>query len=219
MKRRRSKPSAVPPPPEEADPFNAKDAFRQGEGHEPVLGQYTRDLAETLTLIADLLDPKGRPKQGLRLKFVGQDDRPLSVKNKRASRANDEDWEGSLRQLQEAIERRSAAALGWYLRDGAEVLSILGARLDPPAKYKGWQLAFVRKGRGRRSDPAKLREESAIAHDLMTRTWSTGKQEAAIAEVADKRKIIRSKIFRAKAPRSTVSKKSTSTAKRSQKKR
>jgi hypothetical protein len=219
MTQRRSKPLAAPPPPEEASPFNAKDAFRQGEGHEPILGQYTRDLAEALTLIANLLDPKGRPKRGLRLKFVDQDDRSLSAKKKRASRAIDEDWEGNFLQLQEAIERRSAIAIGWYLRDGAEVLSLLGARLDPPAKHKGWQLAFVRKGRGRRSDPAKLREESAIAHDLMTRTWSTGKQEAAIAEVADKRKISRSKIFRAKAPRSTVSKKSTSTAKWSQKKR
>jgi hypothetical protein len=219
MNRRKSKPPVAPPPPEEADPFNAKDAFRQGEGHEPVLGQYTRDLAEALTLIADLLDPSGRSKRRVRLEFVGQNRRPLAVKKKRAGLANDEDWEGSLPQLQEAIERRIATAIGWYLHDGAEVLRILAARLDPPAKYKGWQLAFVRKGRGRRTDPSKLRKESTIAHDVMTRTWSTGKQEAAVLEVEVARKISRSTVFRAKKSRSTSKKSSKSSAKRSQKKR
>jgi hypothetical protein len=219
MTQRRSKPLAAPPPPEEASPFNAKDAFRQGEGHEPILGQYTRDLAEALTLIANLLDPKGRPKRGPRIKFVDQDDRSLSAKKKRASQAIDEDWEGNLLQLQEAIERRSARAIGWYLRDSADVLRIVGARLNPPAKYKGWQLALVRKGRGRRTDPDKLRKESAIAHDLMTRTWSMGKQEAAVVEVEDARKISRATVFRAKGSRSTPKKSTKSSAKRSHKKR
>jgi len=208
MKQRKRKATAAPPPRGEADDFNAREALNQGSGHEPVLDEYVRDLAKVLKLVARHLDPNDKHKEGLQLRFVDQDGRPVSAKKRRASPDEDEEWDGSLLQVREAIENGSAKTLAWYFHGAAEFLSKLGALLDPPEGHKGWRLELVRKGRGRRSDPSKVRKDSTIRHDLMMRTIEAGKQEAAVVEVEDERKISRSTVFRAKYPPSTRSKKS-----------
>ena len=208
MKQRKTKTRAAPPPRGEADDFNAREALNQGRGHERAVGEYVRDLAEVLKLVARHLDPNDKHKEGLQLRFVDQDGRPVSAMKRHASPHEVEEWDGSLLQVQEAIENGNAKALAWYLHGAAEVLSKLGALLDPPEGHKDWRLELVRKGRGRRSDPSKFWRDSGIANDLMMRTISAGKQEAAIVEVEDDRKISRPTIMRAKKRFSNKPKKS-----------
>lgn len=212
MKQRKRKSTAAPPArPEEADTFNAKEALVLGSGHEPTIGQYVQDVAEVLNRAANLLDPKHNQTQTVQLQFVVRGPRASTAKKSPASR-KEEEWDGSLLQAKEAIKNRHAKALGWYLRDAAGVLGNLGARLAPPADFRGWRLEFVRKGRGRRSEPGKHWDDAAIAQDLSLETLTTGKQEAAVAEVVAKRKTSRATIMRAK---KTFSK----SLKKSQKKR
>jgi hypothetical protein len=210
MNKRKTKSPRAPSPPGEADYFNVKEALNQGSGHEPVVGEYARDLAEVLKLLAGHLDPHDKRKQGLQLRFVDPEGKPVCAKRKRTSPHEDEEWEGNFRQVQAAIAGANAKALAWYLLEAAEILSATGARLDPPEKHNDWQLAFVRKGRGRRSDPEKFLNDSGVARKLMMKTIEAGKQEAAIAELEDERKISRATIFRTKKGPST---------KKSQKKR
>jgi hypothetical protein len=208
MKQRKRKTTAAPTPRGEADDFNAREALNQGSGHEPLLGEYVRDLAEVLKVVTRHLDPDDKHTKGLQLRFVDQDHRTVSAKKRRANLHEDEEWEGNFLQVQAAIENGSSKALSWYFHGAAEVLSKLGALLDPPEGHKGWRLELVRKGRGRRSDPSKFWRDSGIAHDLMMRTISAGKQEAAVVEVEDDRMISRATVFRAKKRSSKESKKS-----------
>jgi len=208
MKQRKAKTRATPTPRGEADYFNAKEALNKGEGHEPLLGEYVCDLAEVLRLLGGHLDPDDKRKKGLRLRFVGQDGRPVSEKKMPARPHEEEEWVGSFLQVREAIANRTPEPLAWYLHEAAEVLSKFGALLDPPEGHKGWRLELVRRGRGRRSDPSKFRRDSGIATDLMMRTISAGKQEAAVVEVEAERKISRATVFRAKKKPSKKSKKS-----------
>ncbi len=208
MKQRATKTTAAPPPRGEADAFSAREALDQGSGHEPVLGEYVCDLADVLTLLARHLDPDDKRKKGLRLRFVDRNGRPVSAKKRLASPHEDEDWDGSRIQVQEAIENGSANALAWYLSEAAEVLRKLAALLDPPEEHKDWRLELVRKGRGRRSDPNKVWRDSRIDSDLTMKTIEAGKQEAAVVEVEDERKISRATVFRAKKNFSKRSKRS-----------
>ena len=208
MKRRKTRTLPFPSGrPEEPAAFNAKDALGLGSGQELAIGQYVQDVAEVLNRVADLLDPKPNQNQTVQLQFVVRGRRGAPAKKTPASRKEDE-WDGSLRQAEEAIKNRRAKALGGYLRDAAGGLGELGAVLAPPAEFKGWRLEFVRKGRGRRPDPGKHWEDADITQDLCIQTIIAGKQEAAIVEVAHDRKISRATVMRAKKTFSKPSKKS-----------
>ena len=193
LMKRKNKSNAPSSGPEEADPFNTMEALQAGE--EQPLAYFVRDLTQAMDLLANLLDPpKGEAPQ---LQFVSRTPRRSVTKNA-ANTKIEADWESNLRQLQEAIQLSSAPPVGWYLRDVGQVLGLVATALDPPRGARGWRLEFRRQGRGRRPDPQKFQKDSAIARDLLFATWAAGKQEAAIAEVQAKRKISRSKIYRAK---------------------
>lgn len=117
----------------EVRPFHAKEALSQGNASG--LGYYARDLAQALKLIGKL-----------RLVIRGRRKEPGDRKERT-------DWNGSLRELQEAIETGNIEAVSWYLLDAADVIARMAAALDPPPDSRGWRLEFVRKGQGRRSDP------------------------------------------------------------------
>jgi len=196
MKRRKIKFPAVPSPPEEAGAFNAKEAI--SSGHEAPVGQYVRDLAEVLNVLASLLDPTNEQNRGLRLQFVAQG-HPTALKKRKLARAEaDEDWDSSLLQVREAIENGNAVAVGWYFRDAAGLLNRLAGVLTGQQGSGGRRLKFHRKRPGKPFDPSKRWEDAAIVRELAEATLRYGKQEAAIAEVAQKRNISRAKIMRAK---------------------
>ena len=207
MTRRKTKSASVPPPPEEADAFTAKEAM--GSGHEHPVGEYVGDLAEVLSVLASLLDPTDTQKRGLQLRFVEQGERRhVSAKKKPTSPEDDAEWEGSLLQVKEAIETGNAVAVGWYLGDAADFLNRLAAILTGQTGSEDRRLKFHRKGRGKPSDPSKAWTDAAIARELEDATRRSGKQEAAIAEVEAKRGISRATILRAKKKHSTSARKS-----------
>jgi hypothetical protein len=193
MQRRKAKSVRATSFPEEADPFNAKRALQEGD--ERGVGYFARDHAEAMSHLADLFDPpEGTARQ---LEFVPRG-RRRPKPNEAASRDEDSDWEGTLLQVKAAIETGSLTLIGSYLRDAADVYRRVGDALDPPSRSQGWQLKFVRQGRGRRADPHKLLRDSAIRMELRFATRKAGgKQEAAIAELEAKG-VSRPTAFRAK---------------------
>ena len=192
MKRGTNKSNASGSGPEEADPFNAMEALRAGE--ELPLAYFVRDLTEAVVILAELFDP--RTGAGRQRQFVPRP--PHARVPKKVSVTAIEEWESTLPQVKDAIQLRSSAPIGWYLRDVGNVLGLLEIALDPPAGARGWRLKFVRKGRGRRPDPKRFRRDSAIATEVLFATLASGKQEAEIAEVQAKHGISRSTFFRAK---------------------
>jgi hypothetical protein len=179
--------------PEEADPFNAKQALQEGD--ECGVGYFARDHAEALSLLADVFDPpKGTARQ---VEFVPRGRRrPKPIEAARRDQASD--WEGTLDQVKAAIETESLTLIGWYLRDAADVYRRAGDALDPPSGSRGRRLKFVGTGPGRRADPNKILRDSAIRMELRSAMpKARGKQEAAIDDLKAKG-ISRARIFRAK---------------------
>ena len=90
-----------------------------------------------------------------------------------------EEWEGTLDQICEAIANGKVTTIGLYFREAAGVLSRLADVLDPPQDSKGWQLEFIRKGRGRPRDNSMSRmfEESRRAMELWEETHKAGGQQ------------------------------------------
>ena len=192
MKRGTNESNASGSGPEEADPFHATEALQAGE--KLPLAHFVRDLAEAVVILAELFE--SRTGAGRQLQFLPRP--PHTRVPKKVTVTAIEEWESTLPQLKDAIQLRSAAPIGWYLRDVGNVLGLLTVALDPPPGERGWRLEFRRQGRGRRPDPKKFQKNSAIVTELQFATWATGKQEAAIAEVQAKRGIRRPTIFRAK---------------------
>jgi hypothetical protein len=173
----------------EVRPFHAKEALSQGNASG--LGYYARDLAQALKLIGKL-----------RLVIRGRRKEPGDRKERT-------DWNGSLRELQEAIETGNIEAVSWYLLDAADVIARMAAALDPPPDSRGWRLEFVRKGQGRRSDPIrkKMMRDSAISLKLALATWRAGgHQKAGIADLKAEG-ISRATALRAKAARRKANRK------------
>jgi hypothetical protein len=192
MKRRKEDHAGAPAEIEAADCFDAKEAVRFG--HERPIGWYLRDAAEILSLLANLLDPMDQNEQ--RLQFTSGSTSPATPIPDEAV-----EWEGSHSQVKEAIRAGSAEPIGWYLRDVVDLLRRVAAALDARKDSRQWQLKFVRKGRGRRSDETqKMLADSRIAFQLRMMTHRAGKQESAIAELKDSRGISRATLFRAKGP-------------------
>jgi hypothetical protein len=208
MERRKAKSVRATSFPEEADPSNAKLALQEGD--ECGVGYFARDHAEALSLLADLFDPpEGTARQ---LEFVPRG-RRRPKPNEASSCDEDSDWEGNLDQVKAAIETGSLTLIGSYLRDAADVYGRVGDALDPPPNSRGWRLEFVRKGRGRRTDPARrMMTHIAISADVARISLKGAKRKKqVIGQVQDKRGISRSTIYRAK--------KWASGSKKSQKKR
>ena len=191
MKRRKVKPPFAKTEfyPWEADPFNAREALREGDTRG--VGYFARDLGKALELLGRHCDPKaeqdGRPK----ISF-GRNPHP-----KQPAGRKEREWEGTLLELQEAIETRNIEAVACYLREAGDFLSSLGTALDPPPRFRGLMLEFRRKGQGRPSDRWKVITDSAIRQAVTSATQRLGKREAAVAEIAEKFGISRPTIFRA----------------------
>jgi len=206
MTRRKAKSAPAPSFPEEADAFNAMEAM--GSGHELPLSQYVGDVGEVLTLLANLIVPRDKEEQGLKLQFVVRGHRPTNAKDKAPNSKQDAEWEGTLLQVKEAIETGKAVAVGWFLCDAADVLNRLSGILAGHTDSEDWRLKFHRKGPGKPSDPSKFWRDRAIVRELEFETLRLGKQEAAIAQITADRGISRSEILKLKKKFSTSSRKS-----------
>jgi hypothetical protein len=168
--------------PYERSPADALEAFRQGQGWEAPLGRYFEDLAEGLTMLAEL--------------FNGGDDHNQEA-DKTMSDEFAEEWEGDLEQLRVAIKSRSKESIGWYLRDAAEILRHSAQALHPGKYSRQWHLRFYREGGGRRSDPWKKQSmETEIRMELVGARQRGIKQESVIAELQKKYGVSRPTIFR-----------------------
>ena len=168
--------------PYERSPADALEAFRQGQGWEAALGSYFEELAEGLTMLAEL--------------FHEEDDHNQEA-DKTIPDEFAEKWEGDLEQLRVAIKSRSKELIGWYLRDAAEILRHSAQALNPDEHSRQWRLKFCRRGRGRRSDPReKMMMETNIQMDLLAARRRGIKQESVIAELQEKYECSRPTIFR-----------------------
>ena len=183
---------------DETSAADAKEALRQGR--EPPLAQHLGDMAEGLKILAEMFDPTDDLKPAIQIQQASASSAKTSKANRKSGPEPTEDWEGNLRQFKLAVASGNAAAIGSYVRDASDVLHRLATTLDPTAGSKGWRLTFVRRGRGKPSDPIKqLLDNSQIARELAFETKRVGKQEAAIQALADNKKGSRAKLFRAKA--------------------
>jgi hypothetical protein len=172
----------------EGDLFEATEALREGK-QEAVVARYLDDAGHLLKLLSDLFDPPRGDKAAHRFRFVP---RP-----KKLIKKAEEDWDGDFWQVREAIQNGHEALVGDFLRDLRKFLKSLSASLDPEDP-RDCRLSFVRKGRGRRVDPQQRSKDAAIARELKFAKLKRGKQEAGVADVAERRGIARSTIFRAK---------------------
>jgi len=206
MTRRKAKSAPAASFPEEADAFNAMEAM--SSGHEIPIGQYVGDVAEVLTLLANLMVPQDKQEEGLQLQFVVRGHRPTRAKDEAAKSTEDAEWEGSFLQVKEAIETGNTVAVGWFLCDAADVLNRLAAILAGQTDSEDWRLKFHRKGPGKPSDPSKIWRDRAIVRELERATDRVGKQEAAIAEIITNRGVSRSEILKLKKKFGTSSRKS-----------
>jgi hypothetical protein len=185
-----AKPISSPP----ANVFDAKQALRNGEEH-PV-GWYLEDAAENLSGISDCLDPPDGNQTARNLQFGTE---PSGVSGDPAKMPEDGEWIGSPAQVEAAIEARSPELLGCYLRHLGDVLSRLARALNAPEDLRDWQLKFVRKGRGKRSDPMEqMLRDSYTALMLWMATRKARKQEAAIADLKGRPGASRANLFKRK---------------------
>lgn len=187
-----SKPTGSPP----ADAFDAKQALWNGEEH-PV-GWYLEDAGEILGRISDYLDPPDANHQGKSIKLGTE---PMDGVADHSMMPEDDfgDWVGSPAQVKAAIDAGSFELLGWYLRDLGDFVSRLAPAFNPPEHSKDWRLQFVRKGRGRRSDPMQqMLHDLDSALMLRMATLKAGKQEAAIEHLKARPGASRANLFKRK---------------------
>ena len=187
-----SKPTSSPP----ANVFDAKQALRNGEEH-PV-GWYLEDAGEILSIISDCLDPPNGNQIARSLQFGAE---PSDVARDLAKMPQDDlgEWVGSPAQIKAAIASGSPEPLGWYARELGDFLGRLASAFNPPEQSRGWRLKFVRKGRGKRSDPMEqMFRDSDSAAMLRMATRKAGKQEAAIAELKGRPGASRANLFKRK---------------------
>ena len=178
-----------------ADVFAAKQALRNGEEH-PV-GWYLEDAAENLSSISDCLDPLDSNQITRNLQFGTE---PGGVTGDPAKMPEDEldEWVGSPAQVKAAIAAGSPEPLGRYLRELGDFLSRLASAFNPPEHGRDWQLNFVRKGRGKRSDPTQMLRDSDSTLMLRMATHKAGKQESAIADLKGRPGASRANLFKRK---------------------
>jgi hypothetical protein len=180
---------------EGANIFDAKQALRNGEEH-PV-GCYLEDAAEIVTITSDCLHPPNSNQIARRLRFGTG---PGGVVGNSAKMPQDDlgEWIGSLAQVKAAIAAGSPEPLGYYLRELGEFLSRLATAFNPPEHSKDWRLEFVRKGRGRRSDPIEQMLQDSDSDLMLRMVTRDGKQEAAIADLKGRPGASRANLFRRK---------------------
>jgi hypothetical protein len=182
---------------EGADVFDAFEALRNGK--ERPIGWHFEDASKILSRVADLLDPPNPTENGTCLQFPSSGNVDVQADKEVTSSAQESDeWVGSCAQIEEAIAKGRAKPLGWYFRDLGDLLSRLAPVFDAPQGATGWRLQFVRKGRGRRSNPVQeMLADSAFALKLRMKTRAAGKQEAAIKDL-EKHGVSRATAFRRK---------------------
>jgi hypothetical protein len=189
---------------EGADVFDALEALRNGAMRP--FRWYLEDASKILSRVADLLDPPNSTENGTRLHFPSSGNVDVQPdKGVTSSAQGSDEWVGSCAEIEAAIAGRRAKPLGWYFRDLGDLLSRLGSALSPPEHSKDWRLQFVRKGRGRRSDPVQqMLADADFALKLRMKTRAAGKQEAAIKDF-EQNGVSRATAFRrkqrAKSPR------------------
>ena len=167
---------------EGANVFDALEALRNGTVRP--IGWYLEDASKIVSRVADLLDPPNSTENGTCLQFPSSGNVDVQLDEGVTSSAQESDeWVGSCAQIEAAIAGRRAKPLGWYLRDLGDLLSRLAPAFAAPEGATDWRLQFVRKGRGRRSDPVQqMLADSAFALKLRMETRAAGKQEAAIKD-------------------------------------
>jgi hypothetical protein len=165
---------------EGADVFDALEAVRNGAVRP--IGWYLEDASKNVSRVAYLLDPADSTGNGPRLQFPSSGNVNVQPVKAVASSAQESDeWVGSCAQIETAIARGRAELLGWYFRDLGDFLSCLALAFNAPVGGTDWRLQFVRKGRGRRSNPVQqMLAGSAFGLRLRMETRAAGKQEAAI---------------------------------------
>jgi hypothetical protein len=188
--------------PDPVDFSDAEQALRMGGEQGAAVA--VNALAETLNLVADLLEPKKGKNKKPRLGFT-----PAQVQAPAPGPLAETYTKSRLDQAKNALRDQSAVLLGRYFRHGAEFLTQLGAALDPASSSKDWRLEFRRKGRGRRPGQS----GGLLAYEVLVLVHGDGwKQEAAIEDVKTRYGVSRATVMRAlkkKAPESLRIKKNS----------
>ena len=168
---------------EGADVFDALEAL--GNGTVRPIGWYLEDASKIVSKVADLLDPPNATENGTCLQFPSSGNLDVQADGEVTSLAQEADeWVGSCAQIEQAIAGGREKPLGWYFRGVlGDFLRCLAPAFDAPEGSRDLQLQFVRKGRGRRSNPGSRQYyESEFAFKLRMKTRDAGKQEAAIKD-------------------------------------
>jgi hypothetical protein len=167
---------------EGADVFDALEALRNGT--ERPIGWYLEDASKIVSRVADLLDPQNSTESGTFLQFASSGNVHVQpAKEVTSSPQESDEWVGSCAQIDEAIAARTVKPLGWYFRGLGDVLRCLAPAFAPPKGSRDLRLQFVRKGRGRLSNPVQqMLADSDFAFKLRMKTRAAGKQEAAIKD-------------------------------------
>jgi hypothetical protein len=184
-------------PHDEPDAINTPQALHKG--NLIPLRAYVRDLGANLARLADLLDPKEGKEPHWRLRDTTDQERPdPSVEPDDPTPPEaEEEWIGSTSQAREAIESGSRRCMGWYFREAARILYGLQSALDQdPHSPTELKLIFKHRKPGKPKAAWKQMEKSAIRSDVEGAHKRSGKKEAAIAEVQEKKKLSRATVYR-----------------------
>jgi hypothetical protein len=174
------------------DPVNFSDAEQALRmGSEQGAAVAVNGLAETLNLVANLLDPKKGKNKKPRLGFT-----PAEVQAPAPGPLAEEYTKSRLDQAMNALRDQNAVLLGRYFRDGAEFLTQLGAALNPASSAKDWRLEFRGNRRGRKPDRSS--RDGLLAYAVLEAVHGRGlPQKAAIADVQAKYGVSRATVMRA----------------------
>jgi hypothetical protein len=173
-----------------SNPYEAKICMRAGQ--EAPIANYLHDVAETLGLLADQLDPSDQ-KSGWQVK-------PRTNKKgpKTSSRIGHDEWVSDTAIAQECIRMCNAVLTGWYLRDIASFVRALARHSDPDGRTE-MRLTFGRRRRGRPKTPKKMYRDSKITLGLLGLRHEMRKN--AVPAVAETQRVSRSTVYRAGRPK------------------
>ncbi len=154
-----------------------------------MLAAYLHDAANATRLLGDLADPAhgATPKLSL-LSNNGDGEKRKEVV--------EEEFDGTGRELEQAVKDGDTQVLGWYLRDLSELLELTASALSNSNTRLDWRLKFKRRRPGRPIDPAKQETERAIEMRLRFGRKDGIKQESTVDALMKEYGVCRATIMR-----------------------
>jgi len=161
------------------------------------LGRYlAADLATILNLLADRFDPPEAPGGAQHSRHE-----PLSVPDAgsgqiQTSDHETEEWVSDTADVEYCISAGFMVPVAWFLRDLSVLARQLGRAIGPNGDPEGMELRFVRRRRGKPTDPMeKMFRETRIQNAVLGAP-ADQKRESVIQEVMGRTGRSRSTIFK-----------------------